>query len=675
MKLNLNCKATLEKSDPMVKIREAFDKADMLFPQDLQMDGKIHRFRANPDKAHDNLSGWYVLFDEDRPAGAFGDYSRDISGKVNTYDPEDLSPAVRQAREEMIRQAKEKAEAERRELAAKAAKECRAKWEAAPECTRHPYLDKKHLDGTYGVRIHRDTILLPMYDKDGNLVSLQSIDGSGNKRYHKNGTCKGSYWQVGSGAPAYLAEGFATAASVYEATGKTCLIAYSAGNIGNIATLYPGVTVVADNDESGTGEKAAKASGLPYVVIPEIGKDANDYASEHGRQALRDLLEPKTPALRLYTGEQILMTPAPRSWLIKNWLLKGNSFAMIFGASGNGKTFLVVDWMMRIATGQPDWCGFKVNQAKVLYLCGEGSLDVRARIAVWCQEHRIQNLENFYMSEEAAHIDSAEGMGRVLQALEYYGFNPDLIVVDTLNRFMEGDENDTQNAGAFISACAQLQGRFNASVLIVHHTGLAEDAQKRARGSSAFRGALDMQAMVTKTGDTFCIDQTKNKGGRQQAPVFMELVDHELLGWMDEDLEQVVCATLEPCDKPEQSEQETKVSDKNKDIMVKMFVKFGFASGEFLIIQREHLREAFRQSYLERNPDAKNPQNTADKILQRTLDPLLDDGSLSFYEKDLSGRVTSYKTEGFKGYGGVIQEPFFSWNMSRKKVVTSCDNQ
>lgn len=674
MKLNIDVEAVLEKSDPMVKIREAFDKAEILIPQDLQIDGKIHRFRANPDKAHDNLSGWYVFFDTEHPAGAFGDYSRDISAKVNTYDSEEMSPAARHAREEMIRQAREKAESERRELAEKAAKECQEIWEAAPECAKHSYLEKKHLSGTYGTKIYQNKLLLPLYNKDGRLVSLERIDGNGVKRYHANGTCKGSYWKVGSGAPAYLAEGFATAASVYEATGKTCLIAYSAGNLPNIAALFPGVTIVTDNDESGTGEKYSKQTGHPYILIPDKGKDANDYATEHGKQALRDLLEPKTPALKLYTGDQILMMPSPRSWLIKNWLLRGNSFAMIFGASGNGKTFLVVDWMMRIATGASDWCGFKVNQAKVLYLCGEGSLDVRARIAVWCQEHRILNLENFYMSEEAAHIDSAEGMGRVLQSLEYYNFKPELIVVDTLNRFMEGDENDTQSAGAFISACAQLQNLFNASVLIVHHTGLAEDAQKRARGSSAFRGALDMQAMVTKSGDIFSIDQTKNKGGRQQAPVFMELVDHDLMGWMDEDLEQVTCATLEQCENPYEDLMETKISDRNKDRMTDMFVRFGFEDGDFLIIKRDHLKKAFYEDIMERNPDTKKPQQAADMALKRALDPLLDDGSLTPYEKDLSGRVITYKTEGFKGYGNGILEPFFSWNMSRKKVVTTCNS-
>lgn len=647
----------------MTQIRKAFDDAGIVMPSGLVMDGRIHRFHANPEKDRTNQSGWYVFFDGDYPAGAIGDYSRDISVKVGTHGSVPLTAAEIQEREENIRRARELAEAERKKIAEKAARECREKWQKAMPCKEHPYLQKKGLSGSYGTRILGSTLLVPMY-LDGAIVNLQSIEDNGSKRYHRGAVCKGASYQVGVGEPVYMAEGFATAASIYEATGKPCLVAFSAGNLRNLAPGHPEVVIVADNDESGTGEKEAAATGLKYALIPEKGMDANDYAARYGRQALADFLEPKQPQLRLYTGQELLDLPAPKSWIIKGWLPKGPAFCMTFGPSGNGKTFVVVDRMLAIATGQPTWCGAKVRQADVLYLCGEGSMDVRARIAVWCQVHGIRKLEHFYMSEEAAHIDSNDGMERILGALDFYGFRPDLIVVDTLNRFMEGDENDTQNAGTFIAACAALQTRFGACLLLVHHTGLAEDAQRRARGSSAFRGALDMQDMVTKTGDTFCITQTKNKGGREMEPVFLQLQDHDIEGWTDEDGEQIRCAVLVPAEAPEEAEQVT-VRNENKARMTAMFARFGYMVDDALVIRREDLKKAFLEETLERNPDSPKPQKAADMALKRTLDELLDDGSLSIAEKDLTGHVISYRTTGFKGYREGISEPFFSWGIRR----------
>jgi putative DNA primase/helicase len=52
--------------------------------------------------------------------------------------------------------------------------------------------------------------------------------------------------------------------------------------------------VVADNDESGTGERIAKQTGLPYWMPPDIGFDFNDYHIKYGlfkaSQAINKLL-------------------------------------------------------------------------------------------------------------------------------------------------------------------------------------------------------------------------------------------------------------------------------------------------------------------------------------------------------------------------------------------------
>ena len=664
-----NLSEFLEKQDPETQIKKAFSDADILFPDNLVMDGNIHRFRANPAKSKDNESGWYVFFDGEYPAGAFGDYSRDISAKVGTHGSKELTAEQLAERERKIREAREKAEAERIELARKAAQDAQERWSKASECKNHAYLERKGLKQAYGAKLYRGALLVPMYNKDGELVNLQSISVNKEdpKKFDKffltGGACKGSYWYIGEGKPTYLCEGYATGASIYEATGMKVIIAFSAGNLKNIAPLFPGTTVIADNDISETGEQKAKETGLPYILIPEKDMDANDYATRYGIIALQQILKP-LPAYRLYNGIDLLKEPTPKSWIIRNWIPKGPAFCMTFGPSGNGKTFVVVDRMLSVATGQPEWCGQKINPCKVLYLCGEGSLDVRARIAVWCQVHRITKLENFYMSEEAAHIDTAEGMQRVLGALDYYSFAPELIVIDTLNRFMAGDENATVDASTFISACAQLQVKFGACVLLIHHTGLADDAQNRARGSSAFRGALDMQDMVTKNGDVFCVQQTKNKGGREQEAVYLKLVDYDIEGWLDEDGEPVSCGVLLPTTREDAEPQKSAKQIEDEELIINAFINAGY-----LLVDRAYIaKDKLKEQLIEFNPQWKNPEENLKKALRCRKGSFT--GKLSFIE-----RLVAYgdiEVDADKGYWcndivtNGISQPY--WSMSIRET-------
>jgi putative DNA primase/helicase len=80
-------------------------------------------------------------------------------------------------------------------------------------------------------------------------------------------------------------------------------------------------------------------------------------------------------------------------------------------------------------------------------------------------------------------------------------------------------------------------------VILVHHTGVNAEAQHRARGSSAWRGALDIEISVVP-GDTIEIVQRKSKDAEEAKPVFAELQSVPIKGWLDEDGEQVTSAVL-----------------------------------------------------------------------------------------------------------------------------------
>lgn len=75
-----------------------------------------------------------------------------------------------------------------------------------------------------------------------------------------------------------------------------------------------------------------------------------------------------------------------------------------------------------------------------------------------------------------------------------------MIVLDTLARCFGGsDENAAKDMGAFIQGCDHIKAETGATVLVIHHSG--KDLDKGARGSSAFRAALDVEFNVRREGE------------------------------------------------------------------------------------------------------------------------------------------------------------------------------
>ena len=76
--------------------------------------------------------------------------------------------------------------------------------------------------------------------------------------------------------------------------------------------------------------------------------------------------------------------------------------------------------------------------------------------------------------------------------------SPALVVIDTLARCFDGDENLQEDMGRFIGGIDRLRREFDTTVIVVHHTRLDAD---RERGSTAFRGAADTMVYCRKSRD------------------------------------------------------------------------------------------------------------------------------------------------------------------------------
>ncbi|MEX9582241.1 helicase RepA family protein [Providencia rettgeri] len=241
---------------------------------------------------------------------------------------------------------------------------------------------------------------------------------------------------------------------------------------------------------------------------------------------------------------------ARQDYVIKGYL-PALSLCSIYGPSGSYKSFLAVSWACHIASGKT-WAGKRVADGAVLYVVGEGGIGVPRRIKAWEKVYNQDKpLTSLYLVNRPVFPVRHQEVNEVLLAVNYIkemtGKNVELIVFDTLARCFGGsDENDARDMGAFIEGCDTIKRESGATVLVVHHSG--KDEAKGARGSSAFRAALDAEFNVRREDENkaLILSCTKMKDSEEPQRHAYDLRTVEL--FHDEDDELITSLTV--MDKP-----------------------------------------------------------------------------------------------------------------------------
>jgi putative DNA primase/helicase len=295
-------------TDPVSGFRQAMRDAG-LEPPDVIEPGKLHRF-PGVGKRNGNTAGWCKLF-PDGLGGVFGDWAAGFSKTWQAKRDKPLAPAEREAFRRQVEDARARAEMECKVQQDDAARRASELWLKASRVKRHPYLAAKKVSA-HGIRQSGDSLLIPLFDADDALHSLQFIGPDGTKKFLPGGRVTGCFHLIGEpqGAGALLVcEGYATGASLHEATGMPVVVAFSAGNLKPVSlalrATYPGVRLIicADNDAKTEGnpglEKATEAAlavdGL--LAVPPVPGDFNDYCLSEGPEAVaRSVANATTPA-------------------------------------------------------------------------------------------------------------------------------------------------------------------------------------------------------------------------------------------------------------------------------------------------------------------------------------------------------------------------------------------
>lgn len=269
-------------------------------PSSINFDGKYHHFHTG---SHDkkNKSGWYVISTNgDFAAGSFGDFRTGETHKYNSHEDKDLSE-VQRINYKKFRKATDIKIAKELKIAMEA-----TAIEAAKICNKmevaqsHPYLTKKKIKNFSNIGIIGGELVIPAYI-NGNLSTVQLIYSNSFKQFIKGeGSATGAYHVIGElGGTIAIVEGYATGATIHEATGLGVVVAFMTSNLQKVSKWvrkeYPSAKIIffADNDEkSGAGEKAAKLAqeGVKNSTIKvcPIHSDYNDLHVLKGLEAVRD---------------------------------------------------------------------------------------------------------------------------------------------------------------------------------------------------------------------------------------------------------------------------------------------------------------------------------------------------------------------------------------------------
>lgn len=208
----------------------------------------------------------------------------------------------------------------------------------------------------------------------------------------------------------------------------------------------------------------------------------------------------------------------PLRWIIEGEIPE-SGLTMIFGESNVGKSFVALDYALRVADNFP-----------VLYVLGEGVSGIRKRVYGWCQHHK-KDYRRLKLKFLFGLVDLHDrgGTQKVIDALAT--FKPYMIVVDTLSLVTgDGDENSARDMNRLLRNCLLILREYETTIVFVHHTGKEGDKE---RGSTALRGRIDTMIQIVPADDLIAIESAKSRDEKRFETRYVKLLPVQVEGHGD----------------------------------------------------------------------------------------------------------------------------------------------
>lgn len=498
-------------------LNQAFMHAGLEMPEKLGK--RITRFSTNGERG--DTAGWLSPF-PDGVGATFGNFRTGDAWcwQQRASDAKGLTPDEIEKLKAKAAEHRRLAEEDRAKEMREAAVRLRKEWEQAQPADTHPYLTKKGVK-SYGLRVNQaGDLMVPMY-KGGELVSYQRIQQDLTRRNATGGTSSSVSFTIGDTSAAnrvYIAEGYATGATVHEVTGAPVVVSFGANNLlatamGVRAAMPAAEIVFAVDDDRDNEENTGmiKASAAAEVVdgllaFPEFGSDRpkgasdfNDVMACKGKEAVLSALNAAgyvEGLLKFYEYQADQLRPV--EFVLDGFIATG--MTLIAGSPGVGKTTAVVTaagYAAGLCDKNPE---FVPTIRRKVYYITEDPAQVE-RIVFGLRKHGVSNAS----AEEWAewfHIITAErkkpeqlaltvrhirrrGSHRCGPDLNHYMAEP-LTVLDTSSATLDmDDENNNAEAGKAIAYVKQALE--TAPLWLMGHT--AKGLKRADLKSLSFRGA------------------------------------------------------------------------------------------------------------------------------------------------------------------------------------------
>ena len=523
-----------------------------LCPETIVTDGCIHRCgTVGKERGKD---GAYVLYPDPPISGHYWNYRTGEDASWSEATGRSFSPEER-TRVQSIQVVRRKRENAIAASAAIRAQRILATSQLPPP--DHPYFVKKGISVVGGIRYLKDgRLVLPLGDAANKVQSLQFITPDGEKRFLSGGTVRGGSFLIpGDDTILYIAEGYATGASIHAASGHAVLIAFCCSNLCPVAAIarshFPDSRIVlcADNDHE-TFARRGKNPGLDHATIaaraihgrlalpvfktPAGKSDFNDLATSEGLEAVQACLEaaaepifleaaggpPTTarhPLVALSASAFLSYTFCKREYLLDP-ILPTQGLALIYAPRGLGKTFLALSIACGVALGMPALRWKVAQPRKVLFVDGE--------MQGWMMQERLQGILQGFgdilpetlrvvtpdcQPDFIPNLGTPEGQASLEPLLD----GVELVILDNLATLCRvGKENESESWLPIQDWLLSLRRR-GIAVIVIHHANKSGGQ----RGTSSREDVMDTvialrppKEHTAQDGATFEVHIEKSRG-------------------------------------------------------------------------------------------------------------------------------------------------------------------
>lgn len=397
---------------------------------------------------------------------------------------------------------------------------------------------------------------------------------------------------------------------------------------------YPGTEVLRQRWDS-FGRHDGPAVTL-RTVMKLAGVNPNGPASPDEFEALVEEAMQKAdeagePPRYVFEPVHLFSSAMALPWIVKGVLPKAG-LGVVYGASGSGKSFVVLDMGMAIARGV-DWRGKRTRQGRVAYIAAEGADGFRKRLAAYAQHHGVDlSAVPMTVLNAAPNLLEKQDAADVAHGIRASG-GADLIIVDTFAQTTPGaNENAGEDVGKALGYCKRIHEATGAMVLLIHHSG--KDATKGARGWSGLRAACDAEIEVVREKAGRMLQLTKSKDGEDGLKWGFDLEVVQL--GVDEDLDPITSCVVVEAQLPVGG-VELKKLGKNQRIVYDVIMEIAKSQNsgiEVDFIVSESARRIMEAKGLESDPKG-NTRGAA----RSALNDLLNDDDSPFFKDDEDGKT------------------------------------